>query len=116
MLASSIVDPISASLKLAEDIAAGDLTRQLQITGKDEAWCLMNSLNTLSNNLRDTIQQISGASAQQAHVARDVGRSLISIRNLAAQSSEGTRQTLEASNELAELAVNLNDLVLRFKT
>ncbi|NVL28493.1 methyl-accepting chemotaxis protein, partial [Pseudomonas syringae pv. actinidiae] len=37
-------------------------------------------------------------------------------RDLAVQSSEGTRQTLVASNELSQLAVNLNDLVLRFKT
>ncbi|WP_438943040.1 methyl-accepting chemotaxis protein [Pseudomonas savastanoi] len=60
--------------------------------------------------------QIAAASEQQAHVARDVDRSLISIRDLAVQSSEGTRQTLIASTELSQLAVNLNDLVLRFKT
>ncbi|WP_341523355.1 methyl-accepting chemotaxis protein [Pseudomonas sp. G.S.17] len=60
--------------------------------------------------------QIATASEEQAHVARDVDRSLISIRDLAIQSSEGTRQTLMASNELSRLAVNLNDLVLRFKT
>ncbi|WP_055136362.1 methyl-accepting chemotaxis protein [Pseudomonas corrugata] len=60
--------------------------------------------------------QIATASEQQAHVARDVDRSLVSIRDLAVQSSEGTRQTLIASNELSQLAVNLNNLVLRFKT
>ncbi|MDO7896913.1 methyl-accepting chemotaxis protein [Pseudomonas citrulli] len=60
--------------------------------------------------------QIATASEQQAHVARDVDRSLVSIRDLATQSSEGTRQTLIASNELSHLAVNLNNLVLRFKT
>ncbi|WP_415639663.1 methyl-accepting chemotaxis protein [Pseudomonas floridensis] len=60
--------------------------------------------------------QIATASEQQAHVARDVDRSLISIRDLAVQSSEGTRQTLIASNELSRLAVNMNDLVLRFRT
>ncbi|WP_411556723.1 methyl-accepting chemotaxis protein [Pseudomonas amygdali] len=60
--------------------------------------------------------QIAAASEQQAHVARDVDRSLISIRDLAVQSSEGTRQALIASTELSQLAVNLNDLVLRFKT
>lgn len=60
--------------------------------------------------------QIATASEQQAHVARDVDRSLVSIRDLAMQSSEGTRQTLIASNELSQLAVNLNDLVLRFRT
>ncbi|GFM81996.1 methyl-accepting chemotaxis protein [Pseudomonas cichorii] len=60
--------------------------------------------------------QIATASEQQAHVARDVDRSLVSIRDLATQSGEGTRQTLIASNELSQLAVNLNDLVLRFRT
>jgi methyl-accepting chemotaxis protein len=31
------------------------------------------------------------------------------------QSTEGARQTLEASNELAKLAVRLNDMVGKFK-
>jgi methyl-accepting chemotaxis protein len=66
--------------------------------------------------INDRNLQIATASEEQAHVARDVDRSLISIRNLAIQSSEGTRQTLTASNELSSLAVNLNDLVLRFRT
>ncbi|QHF01731.1 HAMP domain-containing protein [Pseudomonas asturiensis] len=66
--------------------------------------------------INDRNLQIATASEQQAHVARDVDRSLVSIRDLATQSSEGTRQTLIASNELSRLAVNMNDLVLRFKT
>lgn len=66
--------------------------------------------------INDRNLQIATASEEQAHVARDVDRSLISIRDLAVQSSEGTRQTLTASNELSRLAVNLNGLVLRFKT
>ncbi|MEQ7918996.1 hypothetical protein ABQX22_07350 [Xanthomonas sp. WHRI 1810A] len=56
------------------------------------------------------------ASEEQAHVAREVDRALISIRNLSLQSSEGTQQTLIASNELSQLAVNLNQMVARFKT
>lgn len=59
--------------------------------------------------------QIAVASEEQAHVARDVDRSLTSIRDLAVQSSEGANQTLRASNELSRLAVNLNNLVVRFK-
>lgn len=59
--------------------------------------------------------QIATASEQQAHVARDVDRNLVSIRDLAMQSTEGARQTLEASNELAKLAVRLNDMVGKFK-
>lgn len=66
--------------------------------------------------INDRNIQIATASEEQAHVARDVDRSLISIRDLAIHSNEGTQQTLRASNELSRLAVDLNDLVLRFKT
>lgn len=59
--------------------------------------------------------QIAVASEQQARVARDVDRSLLSIRSLAIQSSEGANQTIKASNELSRLAVNLNHLVQKFK-
>lgn len=59
--------------------------------------------------------QIAVASEQQANVARDVDRSLISIRSLAIQSSEGANQTITASNELSRLAINLNSLVQKFK-
>jgi len=59
--------------------------------------------------------QIAVASEQQAHVARDVDRSLLSIRSLAIQSSEGANQTITASNELSRLAINLNHLVQKFK-
>lgn len=77
------------------------------------------SLRQIANSVLEINErnlQIATASEQQAHVARDVDRSLVSIRDLAMQSSEGTRQTLIASNELSQLAVNLNNLVLRFRT
>ena len=59
--------------------------------------------------------QIATASEEQAHVARDVDRNLVSIRDLAVQSTEGARQTLEASNDLSRLALRLNDMVGNFK-
>jgi methyl-accepting chemotaxis protein len=61
-------------------------------------------------------QQIATASEEQAHVAREVDRALVSIRNLADQSSAGTQQTLAASHELSQLAVSLNAMVDQFKT
>ncbi|NWB46596.1 methyl-accepting chemotaxis protein [Pseudomonas gingeri] len=57
---------------------------------------------------------IATASEEQAHVAREVDRNLVSIRELAAQSSAGASQTASACNEMSKLAVNLNQLVNRF--
>jgi len=58
---------------------------------------------------------IASASEEQAQVAREVDRNLINIRDLSLQSSAGANQTSAASQELAGLAVNLNELVARFR-
>ena len=58
---------------------------------------------------------IASAAEEQAHVSREVDRNLLNIRQLAAQTSEGAAQTSKASQELARLAVEMNDLVARFR-
>ena len=58
---------------------------------------------------------IASAAEEQAQVSREVDRNLLNIRELAAQSSDGAEQTSKASQELAGLAVQMNDLVARFR-
>ncbi|WP_417778407.1 methyl-accepting chemotaxis protein [Stutzerimonas xanthomarina] len=58
---------------------------------------------------------IASASEEQAQVAREVDRNLVNIRDLSLQSSAGANQTSAASQELASLAINLNELVARFR-
>ena len=71
--------------------------------------------------ITDAINQISernlviaSASEEQAQVAREVDRNLVNIRDLAVQTSAGANQTSTASQELSQLAINLNTLVARF--
>jgi methyl-accepting chemotaxis protein len=58
---------------------------------------------------------IATASEEQAHVARDVDRSLVAIKDLAVQTSAGANQTNAASQELAGMASRLMDMVRRFR-
>lgn len=97
----SIVGPISLSLKLAEDIATGDLTRQLEVTGADEASRLMQALNTMLENLRGTIREISGASDQLSTAAVQMTSITESAdRTLQKQNSE-IEQAATAVNEMS---------------
>ncbi|WP_410524796.1 methyl-accepting chemotaxis protein [Pseudomonas fluorescens] len=57
---------------------------------------------------------IATASEEQAHVAREVDRNLVSIRELSIQSAAGASQTASASNEMSNLAVAMKRLVDRF--
>jgi methyl-accepting chemotaxis protein len=77
------------------------------------------SLQVIADSVQvidDRNQQIATASEEQAHVAREVDRALVSIRDLAVQSGAGTQQTLAASNQLSQLALDLDRMVARFKT
>ena len=58
---------------------------------------------------------IASASEEQAQVAREVDRNLVNIRDLSLQTSAGANQTSAASQELSSLAINLNQLVARFR-
>lgn len=58
---------------------------------------------------------IASATEQQAHVAREVDRNLINIRDLSLQNSAGSEQTSTASRALSNLAANMQGMVARFQ-
>ncbi len=58
---------------------------------------------------------IATAAEEQAQVAREVDRSLVSIRDLSAQTSEGANQTAIATSELSSLATDLSRLTKKFR-
>ncbi|MDX3773511.1 methyl-accepting chemotaxis protein [Chromatiaceae bacterium AAb-1] len=58
---------------------------------------------------------IASAAEEQATVAREVDRNLVNIRDLAAQTASGANETSASSAELARLAEELNQLIMRFK-
>lgn len=98
--------------------AMGDSLREVSTTQgtADDAGQSLQVITQAAQMIDDRNQQIATASEEQAYVAREVDRALVSIRDLALQSSEGTRQTLIASGELSQLAINLNQMVARFRT
>ena len=59
LLTRSIVLPLAQSLGVAEVVAGGDLTGDINISGKDEPARLLQALKSMQHNLRDTIRQIS---------------------------------------------------------
>ncbi|RMN12326.1 methyl-accepting chemotaxis protein [Pseudomonas syringae group genomosp. 3] len=58
---------------------------------------------------------IATAAEEQAQVAREVDRSLVSIRDLSSQTSDGSNQTAIATAELSKLASGLNRLTKQFR-
>lgn len=79
-----------------------------------EASTSLDQIATAIVQINERNLLIATASEEQSHVAREVDRNLVSIRELATQSAAGASQTASACGEMSKLAVNLNQLVNRF--
>ena len=72
VLTRSITSPISDALSVAERIAGSDLSKEVRVSGTDEAGRLLKALAQMQNNLRNTIVQISESSTQLASAAEEM--------------------------------------------
>ncbi|PTY37448.1 hypothetical protein BGP77_13165 [Saccharospirillum sp. MSK14-1] len=83
-------------------------------TGR-EAGDALNAIAALISSISNHNTASASAAEQQAQVAREVDRNLITVRDLATQTAAGAEQANASSQELARLAEELNKLVGRFK-
>jgi methyl-accepting chemotaxis protein len=75
---------------------------------------VLGSISKAVAGIDERNQVIASAAEQQAQVAREVDRNLVRIRDLSLQSANGAAQTSAASQELGQLAVELNGMLGRF--
>ncbi|KQQ54529.1 chemotaxis protein [Pseudomonas sp. Leaf127] len=117
---TSEIERLVTGIQNGTDRAVGSMrgntdlaTRTLLIAeGASEA---LGKINTAIGEINGLNLVIASASQEQAHVAREVDRNLVNIRNLSIQSSQGASQTSTASHELSRLAEDLNGVVGRFR-
>ena len=75
----------------------------------------LEAITTSIHQIDERNALIAAAAEQQAQVAREADRNLVSIRELSIQTATGALQARSAGDELAQLAVRLNGLVQRFR-
>jgi len=68
-----------------------------------------------AENVGNLIGQIATAASQQSSTTDQVNTSMDQINNLVAESAEGARQSAEACEQLSGLALELQNIVSRFK-
>lgn len=100
LLTRSIVLPLAQSLGVAEVVAGGDLTGDINISGKDEPARLLQALKSMQHNLRETIRQISESSSQLASASEE----------LSCVTEDATRGLHQQSLEIEQAATAVNQM------
>ena len=69
MIARSITSPLAMGVEVANRLARGDLTVDVQVVGKDETGQLMAAMKDMTEHLRSIIGQVTRTSSQVASAA-----------------------------------------------
>lgn len=96
----SIVLPLHQAVRIAEQVAKGDLTVSIVVDGNDEPGQLLRALETMQSDLRETIHQITDSSNQLASAAEE----------LSAVTEESTRALHEQNGEIEQAATAVNQM------
>ncbi|KTC18016.1 chemotaxis protein [Pseudomonas putida] len=99
-LTRSIVRPLAQSLQVAEVVATGDLTPQINVEGSDEPARLQAALKQMQQSLRDTIGRISDSSNQLASASEE----------LSAVTEDATRGLHQQTQEIEQAATAVNQM------
>lgn len=113
------IEQMIAAIQTDSDHAVKAMTTSKELATESlgvaqEASSSLDQISHAITQINERNLLIATASEEQSHVAREVDRNLVSIRELAAQSSAGASQTASACSEMSRLAVNLNQMVNRF--
>ena len=99
-LTRSIVLPLTQSLKVAQNVASGDLTGEISVTGRDEPARLQQALKGMQENLRDTLRRISESSNQLASASEE----------LSCVTEDATRGLHQQSQEIEQAVTAVNQM------
>ncbi|MUT53599.1 MULTISPECIES: methyl-accepting chemotaxis protein [Pseudomonas] len=116
LLTRSIVVPLADAVAVAERVATGDLTQNIQVTGRDEPALLLLALGRMQESLRDTLRKIAASSDQLASaseelhtVTEDTSRGLHQQSAEIDQAATAVNQMTAAVEEVANNAVSTAD-------
>ena len=115
-LTRGIVRPLEHAVRAAEQVAAGDLSQQIEVEGNDEVTRLQRALQQMQVNLRGAMRHISESATQLASAAtqlhsvtEDSYRSLHQQNAEIEQAATAVNEMTSAVEEVARNAASTSD-------
>ena len=104
VIAGQIVKPLRKALSVANRIAEGDLSHDIQTRRKDELGQLQRSMTQMTQNLRELIGSISDNARQIASAAEELSAVTVQTRAGVNHQRDETEQVATAMNQMLATA------------
>ena len=100
IITRSITRPLSIAIRSAEEVADGDLSKHIEISGRDEVSVLLSALDKMQQNLRTTVTEIGSAADQLASASEELN----------AVTEESSRGLTRQNDEIQQAATAVNEM------
>ena len=106
LITRSIINPIRTAMKVAEQVAAGDLTSSIDRVGRDEAAELMRSLHAMNNALSGLVGKVRGSAEWILDSSTQIAAGNIDLSGRTEAQASNLEQTAASLEELTSTVVS----------
>ena len=96
----SITHPIRAAVKVAETVAAGDLTSTITVASRDETGQLMQALKTMNDSLVGIVGQVRSGTDTIATASSEIAAGNMDLSSRTEQQASSLEETASSMEEL----------------
>lgn len=107
LLVRSITRPLAGAVKLADAIAAGDLSRSINVRGNDECARLLKSLSNMQANLLDIVSDVRNSAESVSVASGQISQGTHDLSSRTEEQASALQETAAAMEELSS-TVRLN--------
>ncbi len=96
----SITGPMGEALKVAETVAAGDLTCRIEVTSKDETGQLLQALKNMNSALANIVNEVRGGAHAIASASQQVASGNADLSSRTEEQASSLEETASSMEEL----------------
>ena len=100
LLTRSITRPLSSAVDLAQQVAAGDLTADIQAASRCEVGALMTALGTMTENLRKTVTEVRAGTETIVTASQQIATGNLDLSSRTEQQASSLEETASSMEEL----------------
>lgn len=104
VITSAIRKPLEKAVTVADELAGGNLSVTVEITGKDETGQLLASIKNMVEQLRDVVTNVRSSANNVASASQEISASAEQISQGATEQAASAE---EASSSMEEMAANI---------
>jgi methyl-accepting chemotaxis protein len=101
LVSRSLTGPIRLVVQALAALAAGDLTKTVEVKSKDEIGEMITALNTMTANLRNTLKEVASASDNVASGSHAMSATAQQLSQGSAEQAASAEETTSSMEEMA---------------